>query len=240
MDTIVLKVGGAAASNKFTGEYFGEEVAKRLVRELRRDVRFVIVQGAGYIGHQIAIERRISRLNDNQEAWSYLRYKIMESAMVTLRELVSNQFPAIYMPVNTMVRTRNGKIYKSDYSAVVDFLDRGFIPFMHSEGPIDTEMGLAVLSGDAIVSDIAHSIGARMAIYCSDIDGIEMDDGSVVSRIDNLDPKGIAFRKSGADVSGGIVNKVAEARASGVESYIANLRKDGSLSGILSRIHANE
>ncbi len=238
--TVVLKVGGAAVSDKATGEYFGEEVAKRLVRELRRDIRFVIVQGAGYIGHQIAMERRISRLNDNQEAWAYLRYKIVESAMVTLRELVSNQFPAMYLPVNTMVRTRDGKIYKSDYSAIVDYLDRGFMPFMHSDGPIDTEMGLSVLSGDAIVSDISRSIGAKMAVYCSDIDGIEMKDGSIVSRIDNLDPAGIIFRKSGMDVSGGIANKIAEASASGVESYIANLRKDGSLSEILGRIHADE
>ena len=240
MYTVVLKVGGAAVSNKVTGEYFGEEVAKRLVRELRRDIRFVIVQGAGYVGHQIAIERRISRLSDNQEAWAYLRYKIAESAMVTLRELVSNQFPAIYLPVNTMVRTRDGKICDSNYSTVVDYLDRGFIPFMHSDGPIDTERGMAVLSGDAIVSDIARSIGARMAVYCSDIDGIEMEDGRVESRIDNLDPAGIRFRKSGADVSGGIANKIAEARASGVESYIANLRRDGALSGILDKISANE
>ena len=240
MYTVVLKVGGAAVSNKTTGEYFGEEVARRLARELRRDIKFVIVQGAGYIGHQIAIERRISRLNDNQEAWAYLRYKIAESAMVTLRELVSNQFPAIYLPVNTMVRTRDGRIYKSDYSAIVEYLDRGFIPFTHSDGPIDTERGLSVLSGDAIVSDIARSIGARMAVYCSDIDGIEMEDGSIVSRIDNLDTAGIRFRKSGADVSGGIANKIAEARASGVESYIANLRRDGALSEILSRISANE
>ena len=229
----ILKIGGSAISDKRTGQDYLEEVAMRVARELRRDSSFVIVQGAGYIGHRIAVERRIGRLSDNQEAWAYLRYKVAEAANETIRILVSNELPVIYLPSNAFIRLRDGAISESDYGVLRAYLDRGFIPFMHSDGPIDSEKGLSILSGDAIVSDIASKLGADMVVYGTDVDGVKLNDGRIIRRIDNFDFTGHGFWGSEGDVSGGMKSKVDCARRSGIESRIANLRKDGSLADAL-------
>ncbi|MEM3841331.1 MAG: isopentenyl phosphate kinase [Candidatus Micrarchaeaceae archaeon] len=228
-----MKIGGSAISDKLTGESFVEEVGMRVARELDRNASFVIIQGAGYIGHRIAIERRVSRLADNQEAWAYLRYKIAETANETLRILISNELPVVYLPANAFITTNNGKVSWSNYDIINGYLDRGFIPFMHSDGAIDSKLGLSVLSGDAIASDIAAKLRAKMLIFGTDVDGVKMRDGRIISRIDNIDINGAEIREIANDVSGGMQNKILEAKNSGIEARIVNLRKDGSLSNLL-------
>jgi isopentenyl phosphate kinase len=231
----VLKIGGSALTDKKTGESYVREVAGRVARELRRDEKYVIVHGVGYIGHTLAKKYRLHLgFRDNPVEWAYLRARVNEMTRDIVLALTEQGHPAIEISVPDIIRTHNGKIIFFDLEVVNKFLEMGFIPVMHGDGAIDDVLGLVVLSGDKIATEIAVRLNADELIYGTDVDGILDENGEVIESISRKNIDTLKFWEND-DFSGGMRNKVNEAiNLNGTVVRIINMRKDGMLERVLN------
>ncbi len=226
----ILKIGGSALTNKKTGESFVEDVAVRVAKELDRNERCVIVHGVGYEGHRLAKKYSLHRgLQNNRVEWAHLRTRVKEITKTIVNILVKYGHPAVEVSPADIMRTSMGRIVFFDLEIVKEFLDKGFIPVMHADGAVDDKLGLVVVSGDTIATDIALRLGASKLIYGTDVDGIIDSDGSVIDTIDK-DNIGNLHLWDTDDFSGGMKKKIEEAmRLHGITVHVINLRKDGTL-----------
>ncbi len=231
----ILKIGGSALTDKKTGESYVKEVASRVARELRKDEKYVIVHGVGYIGHTLAKKYRLHLgFKNNPLEWAYLRAKVNEMTRDIVLALTEQGHPAIEISLPDIIRTHNGKIIFFDLEVVNDFIQKGFIPVMHGDGAIDDVLGLVVLSGDKIATEIAIRLNAEELIYGTDVDGILDVKGEVIKSINRKNIETLKFWDNN-DFSGGMRNKVKEAmNLNGTVVKIINLRKDGMLARVLN------
>lgn len=233
--TVVIKVGGAALADKATGESFIGEVAARLAKELPKNENCIIIHGASYIGHKTAMKYKLKDLSDNQNEWASLRYKVMGITMKIIQKLVENDIPAVYISTIALVKTSNGKINYFNCKPLKDYLKAGFVPVLHSDAPIDTQKGIAVLSGDDIAISLTRSLDARMLIFGSDVEGVLDAKKKLIKKIDGKNANKITYWNVN-DVSGGMktkVDKIFGLKGRKTKVAIISLRKDGVLASTL-------
>ncbi len=230
----VIKVGGSSFSDKKSGKSYFPIVANNLSKELEGG-KFVIVQGAGYVGHRIAKEEKLAELKGNQLAWAYLRNEVMKFSTKFIERLIKAKKPAVYIATSSIAKMKGGKLLEINTKPVKDFLENGFIPFLHSDAPIDEVYGISILSGDILAEKIAESLGADMLIFGTDVDGVLDEKGNVVKVLHANEKENVHYWHV-EDVSGGIeakINVAKEAASKGIDTRIINLRKRGSLSKTL-------
>ncbi len=231
----IIKIGGSALTDKKTGENYVREVAERVGRELKKDEKYVIIHGVGYIGHKLAKEYKLHLgFRNNSIEWAYLRAKVNEMTKDVILSLTEHGYPAVEISAPDIMRTHNGKIIFFDLEVVNDFLQKGFIPVMHGDGSLDDSLGLVVISGDKIATEIAIRLNAEELIYGTNVDGILDENGNVIKRITRENIDQLKFWEND-DFSGGMKNKIIEAmKLNGTKVRIINLRKDGMLESSLN------
>jgi isopentenyl phosphate kinase len=226
----VIKIGGSSFSDKKSGESYISKVADNLAKELEGG-KFVLVQGAGYIGHKIAMEERLSELKDNQVAWARLRNEVMKISSQFIESLVKAKKPAVYIATSSITKMKNGELSYLNIDPISGFIKNGFIPFLHSDAPIDEVKGLSILSGDILAERIAELLGADMLIYGIDVDGVLDKDKKLIRELRKEKINNVEYWEVN-DVSGGIKAKLkyaSEAANKGIKVRIINLRKEGIL-----------
>ena len=229
----IIKIGGSALTDKKTGKNYVSEVAERVAMELKNG-RYIIIHGVGYIGHKLAKEYNLHLgFQDNAWEWAYLRAKVSEITKEIILKLTEHGHPAVEISLPDIARAERGRITFLDARIVKEFLEKGFIPVLHGDGAIDTSLGLSVISGDTIATELAIKLKAEEIIYGTDVDGILDQDGRVISQISHQNIMNLKFWENG-DFSGGMRNKIEEAlRLKGTIIRIINLRKDGTLTKAL-------
>ncbi|MGC8538537.1 MAG: isopentenyl phosphate kinase [Candidatus Micrarchaeia archaeon] len=227
---IVLKVGGSAIADKNTGKSYLDVVAANVASDIPKNARMVIVCGASYVGHSLAIKYRLSKLESNQHEWALLRYEVGSITNRIIEKMIDAGHAPIELSVPTLFNTKKQQIIRFNFEYVSGYLNNGFIPVMHSDAPLDEENGISILSGDAIATEIAKTFGAALLIYGTDVDGILDKERKPIPKIDKKHLENIEFWKVKNDVSGGIRNKIEEAKKlEGTKVRIINLRKTGML-----------
>ncbi len=225
----IIKIGGSALTDKKSGKSYVQEVSERVARELGKG-KYIIIHGVGYIGHKLAIEYRLHEgFKGNAWEWAYLRAKVSEMTKELINALTEHGHPAVEISVPDIIRADRGQITFFDIGTITEFVERGFIPVMHGDGALDFSLGLSVISGDKIATDLALRLRADELIYGTNVDGILDEHGKVIERISRDNIEKIKLWENG-DFSGGMRNKIEEAlRLRGVRVRIINLRKDGML-----------
>ena len=230
---IIIKIGGSAISDKHTGADYSDEVFKRVAAELPRDEGIILLLGAGYTGHSIAMKYKLSKLEGNALHWAYLRYSVSEIAQKLVKTLVNAGLPAVYFSTISSIKTSGGIIKSFDSSNILKFAEMGFIPVMHSDAPVDLEKGISIVSSDKIAVALANDAKARLLIFGSDVDGIYDNNHNVIKDARSI-PDISKHLWHVNDVSGGIGNKLYEARnLKGTKAVIINMRRDGALAAAI-------
>ena len=229
----IIKIGGSALTDKKSGKNYVSEVAERVAMELKNG-RYIIIHGVGYIGHKLAKEYNLHLgFQGNAWEWAHLRAKVSEITKEIILKLTEHGHPAVEISLPDIARADKGHITFLDARIVKEFLEKGFIPVLHGDGAIDTSLGLSVISGDTIATELAIKLKAEEIIYGTDVDGILDQDGRVISQISHQNIMNLKFWENG-DFSGGMRNKIEEAlRLKGTIIRIINLRKDGTLTKAL-------
>ncbi len=227
---IVLKIGGSAISDKKTGKSFIKETMERAAKEIPKGSSIIIIHGAGALGHSFAREHRLKMLEGNHNDWAKLRQIVEQQiTMPLLLSLVNAGHAPMHIPAASMIKTSEGKITRSDYAPVSEYLQKGFMPVLHADAPLDDKLGLSILSGDTIATDISNALDADMLIYGTDVDGIYGKDMKTINRIGKKAASRLDFWNVN-DVSGGMKKKVEEALLlKEAKVRVINLRKDGNL-----------
>ncbi|MGC8537641.1 MAG: isopentenyl phosphate kinase [Candidatus Micrarchaeia archaeon] len=235
---IILKIGGSAFSDKRTGKSFVNVVARNVAKELPRSEKVFIVQGAGFIGHSIASKYGLSKLNSNQNHWALLRYSVEQVTNQIAKILIDNGFSPFVMSAPQLFSIKGGKVLVKGLDIVKAYMDKGFIPMIHSDAPLDDKYGISVLSGDDMVAMLANRLNADKLVFGTDVNGLIDSSGNVIGCISKKSINSISIIKTEGtvDVSGGMRRKLEQIAStrSGTAVYIINLRRPGELKKALS------
>jgi len=228
---LVIKVGGSALSDKATGKMHTRQVASNLAKELGNE-KAVLILGAGFVGHTLAKKYGLRRLSNNQKEWALLKHAVdkVENSFVEL--LVNYGLAPFPLSLPSLFTLHNGSISWFNGKIIRGYLEKGFLPVLHSDAPLDVKLGVSILSGDKAAVEIANYLGADI-VFGTDVDGLLDKNRKVIKAISKAEAAKLDFWKVN-DVSGGMENKINEALKAKGKVYIINLRKPGMLKAVIA------
>ena len=167
---LIIKLGGSALTVK--GQRHTLHPARfsaamdAIARLHNRGIGFIVVHGAGSFGHFEAREHTVSTGEATPLGVSATHAAVTRLNAFVVDALVALGVPAIGVaPLLVPTRVRN------DFIAAL--LDRGHLPILHGDAVYSGDGKTAILSGDALVANLANAYPAvGRVVFLSDVPGI--------------------------------------------------------------------
>lgn len=241
-ETVILKLGGSVITDKGADEGVVREAdLLRIAREVSGyRGKMIVVHGAGSFGHTYAKKYGLDRQFDPEGA-IVTHESVKKLAATVVNSL--NCFGVRAIAVHPMGCTvcKNGRIESMYLDNIKLMLEKGFVPVLHGDVVMDTELGACILSGDQIVPYLAKKLGVTRLGLGSAEDGVLDKDGKPVPEITpgNFEEfRGCIGASGSTDVTGGMLGKVRElldlSKTSCITSYIFNAGKADNVHRFLS------
>ncbi len=217
----ILKLGGSVITHK--DEYFSPntENIKRLAEEISHaEGKLIIVHGAGSFGHPVAKKYNISdglKTSDQLIGFSETHQSMTRLNQIIVDTLLEAGVPAFGISASSMLVTKGKRLIDIDLSIVKGCLELGLVPVMYGDAVLDTEQGIAILSGDQMIVRLAIDLNAERVIFGSDVDGIFTSNPKLDSEAKLIEKLSLSHMTAevGAstttDVTGGMRGKLKEA-----------------------------
>jgi isopentenyl phosphate kinase len=243
ISTIILKIGGSVITNKSAELEARMDIISSIADQIREanPKNLVIVHGGGSFGHPLAQryairdgfkdESQITGFAETHHVMTVLNGLFMDA-------LIWRGIPAVSINPLSCVLTRNGRIQCFEMAQLKQFLKMGFLPVLHGDTVLDTELGFTVLSGDQLVSYLAIQLKAEKILIGVDVDGLyeadpKLSAGARMHERLSLEElkkihESLGESSTAADVTGGMRSKIAElipAIEHGVPALIFNATK---------------
>ena len=229
-ELILIKLGGAAITDKNREYTLKEDIIKQVMSEIRQSgITPVIIHGAGSFAHIIAKDYDLSSgKSDNIEldkqisAISRIRLSMMKLTSYIANEGIKfglDPFPIAIS--STLVSDGPDKQAHITLESVGYALKNKMVPILHGDMAFDIKNLFRVISGDRIIKLLAEHFmnkGRKVrVIFGSNTDGLfdkdpnEYDDAKLIAKIL---PKQIkqyletAGGSAGIDVTGGMYGKL--------------------------------
>ncbi|ASJ06615.1 isopentenyl phosphate kinase [Thermococcus pacificus] len=251
---IIVKIGGSVFSDKKgKPENFDVETVREIAREIanfypRED--FIVVHGGGSFGHPEAKKYGIrDGLPEDWESASLKRigFTLTHQAMLRanakfIEAFVAENLPAFSVSTSSVFITENGEVAYGDVEVIERLLELKFIPVLFGDVSIDLAKGIDILSGDQIITYLTKMLEPKKVIFLMDVDGIydgKPGEGELVQNLSKEEIDALLDRlhctAAGTDVTGGICNKLREAKkiAEHSEVWFVNGKVPGRLSGAI-------
>ncbi|WP_010477130.1 isopentenyl phosphate kinase [Thermococcus zilligii] len=251
---IIVKIGGSVFSDKRGNpENFDMKTVRAIAREIAgfypgKD--FIVVHGGGSFGHPEAKKYGIREgLPGDWESASLKRigFTLTHQAMLRanarfIEAFVAENLPAFSVSTSSVFITENGEVAHGDLEVIERLLELKFIPVLFGDVSLDLAKGIDILSGDQIITYLARMLEPEKVIFLMDVDGIyygKPGEGEPIQNLsrDEIDAllEGLHCTASGTDVTGGICNKLREAKkiAGYSEVWFVNGKVPGRLSGAI-------
>ncbi len=247
-----MKLGGSVITFKGrTPPMVNERAVRRIVEEIvPYSERLVVVLGGGAHGHQAAKEYGYD--NPETPRAQLLRgVPAIRHNMTVLATEVEACFrnaglPAVVVtPFSSTILTER-QIVEFPLRIIQMAMDASLLVITHGDVCFDTVYGASILSGDTIVTHLAHMLHARRVLLGTDVDGIydcnpkTCPDAQHIPLIDLPHRGGWEFQagpSASPDVTGGMGNKVRaviEASKYVEEIVVFNLCVPGRLRQLLA------
>ncbi|WP_457752082.1 isopentenyl phosphate kinase [Thermococcus sp.] len=251
---IIVKVGGSVFSDKAgEPENFDHETVGNIAKEISKfypEERFIIVHGGGSFGHPEARKYGIRKgLPDEGDTARFRMIGFSKTHQAMLRanakfieEFLREDLPAFSVSTSSIFITENGDVSYGDVEVIERLLELKFIPVLFGDVSVDLAKGIDILSGDQIITYLAKMLEPDKVIFLIDVDGIydgRPGEGSLVQSLRKEEVDALIERlhctSAGTDVTGGICNKLKEAKkiAEHSEVWFVNGRVEGRLSGAI-------
>ncbi|KAI8068214.1 amino acid kinase family-domain-containing protein [Gongronella butleri] len=191
--TVVVKLGGAAITNKGVPNTYAEgleALVAQVSRVYKRDMkngsrRLVLIHGAGSFGHPPAKQYGV------KQGWH--ANKGAKGGMVATRErmlclhhrmmqlLNEHGVPVLSVSPYDTVETSNGQLTTPGAwklaSRVSALCQQGFVPVLFGDAVLDDLLGCSILSGDVIMHALAtHLKNVTRCVFVTDVHGIYTHD----------------------------------------------------------------
>ena len=111
-------------------------------------------------------------------------------------------------------KLRGGRLESSVLSGTQGLLHRGLVPVVHGDAVLDSQQQVAILSGDVWMLELCKALGARAAVFVTDVDGVftkpPTEPGAqllteiLVDEKGELELKGVSMDTAEHDVTGGL------------------------------------
>lgn len=237
---MLLKLGGSAITNKngwmsANPKAIGN-LAIAVAHAWKRGARnLIIVHGAGSFGHALVIKWKLNngvRTAEQKVACAATHAACCAlSAMVT-GALIKKGVPAVSIPPQDVVKSKNRRIVKFDARLVYAALKSGKVPVLFGDMVPDSKLGYSVCSGDQIVAYLGKK--ASRIVMASKVEGV-LAGGKLVPLITRRNFASIAphLRGSEKDVTGGMAGKLREIMAIKRPAYIVDSRHPGRVAALL-------
>ncbi|WP_457742480.1 isopentenyl phosphate kinase [Thermococcus sp.] len=228
---IIVKLGGSVFSDKAgEPENFREEAVRRIAREIGEfypKESFIIVHGGGSFGHPYAKEYGIREgllgLSEDTLFWrkkgfSLTHHAMLRASMKIVEAFLAEGLPAVSVSSSSIFLTDSNRVAYGDVEPIRKLVENGFIPSLFGDVAVDLEKGVDILSGDQIVTYLTKLFRPRKVIFLMSVDGIydgKPGEGTLLFEIRSNEIENLIKRlagSSGTDVTGGVINKLREAR----------------------------
>jgi isopentenyl phosphate kinase len=164
--------------------------------------------------------------------------------MMTLNKAIIDIFLAEEVPVvsvqpSACTLTDSGRIAHMDLKPARNLLKFEFVPVFYGDAVMDLTQGIAILSGDQIVTYLAKELSVKRVIFGTNVDGLLDADKKLIPEInlntfENL--LSLAKESVASDVTGGMFGKLKEIEPlmrEGVDAIIINATRPGIIEEVL-------
>ncbi|KAI9009911.1 Aspartate/glutamate/uridylate kinase [Phycomyces nitens] len=214
MKTVIIKLGGAALTNKRSiCELASESDLKLLLDQLqavyhslqRSGDRLVLIHGAGSFGHPQAKKHRIKQgwqthasAKDQtlqKQGFANLRQNVLQLHVEILAGLQARGIPVVSQSPFDYITTENGsdspaRCFQSAAHRANELMDLDLVPLLHGDAVLDRVLGCTILSGDVVMHHLAQLLPHVIrCVFITDVAGVYDADPKLVSdRVPRLIP----------------------------------------------------
>ncbi len=242
----ILKLGGSVITDKSIQNQADTKTIQRIAKEISRisiaSTPLILVHGGGSFGHPIASLYQIHKgLHSSSQKIGFSKTR---SAMSNLNKIVVDIFlgediPVVSVQPSACTITSSGRVKHMDLEPTRSLLQFGFVPILHGDAVIDLAQGIAILSGDQIVTYLAKELPVKKVIFGTNVDGLLDLNKKLIPKVNNENFETLfmfAKESVASDVTGGMLGKLKEIEPlmkEGVETIILNAKKPGIIEEVL-------
>lgn len=237
---IVIKLGGAAITDKARLSVIKRKAIASAARVLANHRDYILVHGAGSFGH-IPVNKYnlIGPITSQRQLVGYAKTKAsllkLECELVSI--LADNGIPIAPVTASSCLIVDRGRIVSQNFEPVASMLKLGLVPCIGGDLVQDISLGASVVSGDQIAVSLGLAFHAHTIIFATDVDGLFTANpklnhkARLISTLDLVKLQVWAEKAGPAnvpDASGGMrgkLNEIVPAVRAGVKVVIINLNK---------------
>jgi len=231
----IIKLGGAAITEKAQHEVLNESVLESLTNKLHDvyvSAPLILIHGAGSFGHFEAKKYKVSQgfpegRNGNSEILkgiSLTRQSVTKLNAIVVSYLIKVGIPAVGVSPFGTWRTKTGQVVSNNVTEIQKMVEHGLVPVLHGDVVLDDAQGCSILSGDLIAEILSEVLSPQFVVFITDVPGVydlppSNQNAKLQSNIIvNEEEKGLHgqhFAETGVvhehDVTGGMVSKLNSA-----------------------------
>ena len=251
---IVIKLGGAAITDKSRPSVIRRKTIASTARVLAHHRNYILVRGAGSFGHIPVNEYNLKGpIRSRRQLTGYAKTKAsllrLESEAVSI--LAQNHIPVAPVAASSCLIADRGRIVSQHFEVISSMLELGLVPWIGGDLVQDISLGASVVSGDQIAVNLAMAFHAHTIIFGTDVDGLFTADpklsqtARLISTLDITKLQEWAEKAGPAnapDASGGMRGKLGEilpAVSAGIKVVIINLNHPRRLQEAIAGRRAN-
>jgi len=241
----ILKLGGSVITDKSKQSQADITIIQRVAKEVSTvipTVSLLLVHGGGSFGHPIAKKYQIHKGWHSPEqkiGFSETRRAMMKLNKAIVDIFLAEEVPVVSVQPSACTLTDSGRIVHMDLKPTRNLLKFDFIPVFFGDAVMDLTQGVAILSGDQIVTYLAKELSAKRVIFGTNVDGLLDADQKLIPEInlnnfENL--LSLAKESVASDVTGGMFGKLKEIEPlmrDGVDTIIINATRPGIIEEVL-------
>lgn len=175
---VLLKLGGSVITDKATPGKFRRPATKRLLGELKRSgVPAVLFHGSGSFGHPPAKKHGAGSRPLKPEGVSEILAAANQLHADVVHVAQEAGLKPLSFPLHQTVTSEQGQLEDYPVQRLQRAVEEGYMPVLSGTLVRDMELGWRVASADELMADLASELSPRLALFCTDVDGVLGPDG---------------------------------------------------------------
>jgi len=219
---VLVKLGGSLITDKTRPMSPRLEVIDRLARETHQamdsapGLRLVLGHGSGSFGHTVGQQHNTRAGVRTPEEW--VGFARVSAAAAQLNRLVADAFVAAGVPVLSLQPSasavcRDGILVHLALEPILAALDRGLVPLVYGDVALDRVQGGTIISTEEILAYLTVHLRPERILLLGEVEGVLDSRGRTLEQIRPGDLPALSdilAGSRGADVTGGMLSKVAD------------------------------
>lgn len=253
---IILKLGGAAITDKNTENTCKPDIIEQVMSELGGE-QLIIVHGAGSFGHIDAKHYKLRHgfhpdIEKEEQLYgiSMVKQNLKQLNSVICKSAISHGLKPFTLSISSMLLSDGDADEQFQLDTFQKCLDLGMMPIFNGDVCFDKTTGFRVVSGDRIIKLLVHYLRSKgkkpRIIFGTDVDGLYTKnptknlDAKLLKSIDYHELDEMiekAGQSAGIDVTGGMQGKlqqIKEITSLGCDVYFVNITQKGRLKRMLA------